>query len=57
VGALGGVLVNLAFRQSLLSTGAGNVAYIVFIACLLLTWVVYVRPAVNEPGRTLAGCP
>ena len=52
IGAFGGVLVNLAFRQSFLNTGAGNAAYISFIAfyglCFVVTWVVYLRPS---PGR------
>jgi NNP family nitrate/nitrite transporter-like MFS transporter len=55
IGAFGGVLVNLAFRQSFLSTKNGDAAYVAFIcfyvACLALTWVVYRRA-----GRTrLAG--
>ena len=48
VGAFGGVLVNLAFRQSFLTTGTGDAAYLVFIAfyvvCVVVTWVVYLRP-------------
>ncbi|MGY1807870.1 MFS transporter [Blastococcus sp. SYSU D00669] len=48
VGAFGGVLVNLAFRQSFLSTGSGDAAYLAFIAfyavCVAVTWVVYLRP-------------
>ena len=52
VGALGGVAVNLALRQSFLSSGSGDAAYGVFIAyfvvCLALTWAVYLRPS---PGR------
>jgi NNP family nitrate/nitrite transporter-like MFS transporter len=47
IGALGGVLVNVAFRQSFLSTGTGDSAYVAFIAsyavCAVLTWVVYLR--------------
>jgi MFS transporter, NNP family, nitrate/nitrite transporter len=47
VGAFGGVLVNLAFRQSFLDTKSGDRAYIAFIgfylACLAVTWVVYRR--------------
>ena len=54
VGAFGGVLVNIAFRQSFLSTGEANGAYLAFIgfyaACLVLTWAVYLRP-----GRALQG--
>ena len=49
VGAFGGVLVNIAFRQSFLANGNGNPAYIGFIAfylvCVAVTWVVYLRPA------------
>jgi NNP family nitrate/nitrite transporter-like MFS transporter len=55
VGAFGGVLVNLAFRQSFLSYGTGNGAYLAFIAfylvCLAVTWAVYLRPS----PRRLAG--
>jgi nitrate/nitrite transporter NarK len=55
IGAFGGVLVNLAFRQSFLSNGNGNAAYIGFIAfyvaCVALTWFVYLR---KSPKR-LAG--
>jgi NNP family nitrate/nitrite transporter-like MFS transporter len=47
IGAFGGVLVNIAFRQSFLANGTGNPAYFGFIAfylvCLVLTWVVYLR--------------
>jgi NNP family nitrate/nitrite transporter-like MFS transporter len=49
VGAFGGVLVNLAFRQSFLETKTGNAAYIAFIAfyaaCFVVTWVMYLRPS------------
>src|SRR5215213_7125254 len=48
IGAFGGVLVNLAFRQSFMTTGTGDSAYLVFIAfyvvCVLVTWAVYLRP-------------
>ncbi|SDD05499.1 MFS transporter, NNP family, nitrate/nitrite transporter [Geodermatophilus telluris] len=54
VGAFGGVLVNLAFRQSFLTTGSGEAAYLVFIAfyaaCVLLTWAVYLRPGARSAG-------
>ena len=47
IGAFGGVLVNLAFRQSFLSTGSADAAYLTFIAfyvlCVLVTWAVYLR--------------
>ncbi|MGZ6826084.1 MAG: MFS transporter [Mycobacteriales bacterium] len=54
VGAFGGVLVNVAFRQSFLSTGEANSAYIGFIAfyavCVAVTYLVYLRP-----GHRIAG--
>lgn len=47
IGALGGVAVNAAFRQSFLSTGTGDAAYVGFMGfyalCLVVTWAVYVR--------------
>jgi NNP family nitrate/nitrite transporter-like MFS transporter len=47
IGAFGGVLVNLAFRQSFLAYGSGNGAYVAFIAfyglCSAVTWAVYLR--------------
>ncbi|MFI0450023.1 nitrate/nitrite transporter [Actinomadura sp. 6N118] len=47
VGAFGGVLVNVAFRQSFLTYKTGDGAYIAFIAfyalCFALTYVVYIR--------------
>jgi MFS transporter, NNP family, nitrate/nitrite transporter len=49
IGAFGGVLVNLAFRQSFLTFKNGNAAYIAFIAfyalCFVVTWLVYLRPS------------
>ena len=46
IGAFGGVLVQVAFRQSFLSYSNGDAAYIGFIAfytlCAITTWVVYV---------------
>ncbi|MCW2606424.1 MAG: hypothetical protein JWO60_1117 [Frankiales bacterium] len=55
VGAFGGVLVQLAFRESFLRRGDADVAYAVFVAfylvCAVLTWAVYLRP---RPGA-LAG--
>ncbi len=48
VGAFGGVLVNLAFRQSFMTTGTGDSAYLVFIVfyvvCVAVTWTTYLRP-------------
>jgi NNP family nitrate/nitrite transporter-like MFS transporter len=47
IGAFGGVLVNIAFRQSFLTYQTGDAAYIGFIAfyllCVAVTWTVYVR--------------
>lgn len=47
VGAFGGVLVNVAFRQSFLATKSGDAAYIGFIACYLLcglvAWAAFLR--------------
>jgi NNP family nitrate/nitrite transporter-like MFS transporter len=49
VGAFGGVLVNIAFRQSFLTTQSAEAAYIAFIVvyglCFLVTWAVYLRPS------------
>ncbi|MDQ1723747.1 MAG: transporter, family, nitrate/nitrite transporter [Frankiaceae bacterium] len=49
IGAAGGVLVNLAFRQSFLTYKTGNAAYIAFIAfygvCFAVPWFVYLRPS------------
>jgi NNP family nitrate/nitrite transporter-like MFS transporter len=49
IGAFGGVLVNVAFRQSFLETGAGTAAYVAFLAfylvCVVVTWFVYLRPS------------
>ncbi|MPY30419.1 NarK/NasA family nitrate transporter [Streptomyces adustus] len=47
VGALGGVGINLAFRQSFLSYGSGTGAFVAFLAfyglCFAVTWSVYLR--------------
>jgi NNP family nitrate/nitrite transporter-like MFS transporter len=49
VGAFGGVLVNLAFRQSFLAYQSADAAYVVFIAfyviCVAVTWAVYLQPS------------
>jgi NNP family nitrate/nitrite transporter-like MFS transporter len=48
IGAFGGVLVNMAFRQSFLASHNGDTAYLAFLAayalCSVVTWVVYLRP-------------
>ncbi|MCA2213200.1 nitrate/nitrite transporter [Jidongwangia harbinensis] len=55
IGAFGGVLVNLAFRQSFLTYQTADAAYLAFIAfyavCVLVTWTVYLRPSERSlPG-------
>ena len=59
VGALGGVGINLAFRQSFLSYGSGTGAFVAFLvfyaACFVVTWAVYLRrPARPDSGPTTA---
>ncbi|MEU5363168.1 nitrate/nitrite transporter [Streptomyces sp. NPDC005925] len=63
VGALGGVGINLAFRQSFLSYGSGTGAFLAFLAfyaaCTVVTRAVYLRrpaPAVRTavPDHTRA---
>jgi NNP family nitrate/nitrite transporter-like MFS transporter len=55
VGALGGVGINLAFRQSFLSYGSGTGAFVAFLAfyaaCFVVTWTVYLR---RPAGRVTA---
>ncbi len=52
IGAFGGVLVNLAFRQSFLATKTADAAYIGFIAfyavCFVVTWYVYIRESSSK---------
>ncbi|MFK0155435.1 nitrate/nitrite transporter [Streptomyces sp. NPDC090493] len=57
VGALGGVGINLAFRQSFLSYGSGTGAFVAFLAyyglCFAITWAVYLRrPAAQQRAAT-----
>jgi NNP family nitrate/nitrite transporter-like MFS transporter len=61
VGALGGVLINMAFRQSFLVAKTGDPAFWAFIAfylaCIAVTYVVYLRPVPTEapdPRRAYA---
>jgi NNP family nitrate/nitrite transporter-like MFS transporter len=55
IGALGGVLVNLVFRQSFLETKSADSAYVAFIAfyalCVVVTWAVYLRPGARTAGQ------
>ncbi|WP_432277457.1 hypothetical protein [Kitasatospora brasiliensis] len=54
VGAFGGVLVNLAFRQSFLAGGNGDTAYAGFLltyaGCSALTWAVWRRRGFARRG-------
>ncbi|CAL9474886.1 Nitrate_nitrite transporter NarK [Streptomyces sp. enrichment culture] len=56
VGALGGVGINLAFRQSFLSHGSGTGAFVAFLACyavcFAVTWAVYLRRPTARPAAT-----
>ncbi|MGC0382964.1 MFS transporter [Streptomyces sp. SAI-129] len=58
VGGLGGVGINLAFRQSFLSSGSGTGAFVAFLAfyavCIVVTWAVYLRRPAAQ-GGTAAG--
>ncbi|MEU9479723.1 nitrate/nitrite transporter [Streptomyces sp. NPDC048191] len=58
VGALGGVGINLAFRQSFLSYGSGTGAFVAFLAfyalCFAVTWAVYLRRAARQGGTVPA---
>ncbi|MFF7449259.1 MULTISPECIES: MFS transporter [unclassified Streptomyces] len=52
VGALGGVGINLAFRQSYISYGSGTGAFIAFLVfyalCFAVTWAVYLRRSASR---------
>jgi NNP family nitrate/nitrite transporter-like MFS transporter len=55
VGALGGVGINLAFREAFLNAGSGTPAFVAFLGyyavCFALTWAVYLRrPAAARGG-------
>lgn len=56
VGAFGGVGINLALRQSYLSTGTETAAYWVFLAsyvgAAIVTWMAYVRRPVATPSTS-----
>ncbi|MBV8541887.1 MAG: NarK/NasA family nitrate transporter [Pseudonocardiales bacterium] len=49
IGAMGGLLINLAFRESFLTTKSGIPAFwsflIVYAVCILVTYVAYLRRA------------
>jgi NNP family nitrate/nitrite transporter-like MFS transporter len=52
VGALGGLFINLAFRQSFMTAQSGDPAFWSFLAfyvvCIVVTYVVYLRPVPAE---------
>ncbi|NEB04810.1 nitrate/nitrite transporter [Streptomyces sp. SID13726] len=56
VGALGGVGINLAFRQSFLTNGSGTGAFVTFLAyyglCFAVTWAVYLRRTATQGPAT-----
>ncbi|MFI9242124.1 nitrate/nitrite transporter [Streptomyces sp. NPDC053086] len=58
VGALGGVGINLAFRQSFLAYGSGTGAFVAFLAfyagCFAVTWAVYLRRSAGRVPATTA---
>jgi NNP family nitrate/nitrite transporter-like MFS transporter len=61
VGALGGLFINLAFRQSFLTAKTGDPAFWTFTAfylvCIAVTYLVYLRPApvdVSHPRAAYA---
>jgi NNP family nitrate/nitrite transporter-like MFS transporter len=61
VGALGGLLINLTFRQAFAATGSGAPAFWGFLAfyivCIFTTYAVYVRtasPAIPSGAAQLA---
>ncbi|MFJ1705778.1 nitrate/nitrite transporter [Kitasatospora sp. NPDC088346] len=59
VGALGGLFINLAFRQSFLTAKTGTPAFASFLGayavCFALTWAVYLRRPTG--GTVTAGAP
>jgi NNP family nitrate/nitrite transporter-like MFS transporter len=56
IGALGGLFINLAFRESFADTKSGVPAFIGFLVfyglCFAVTWAVYLRkPAAEQPSE------
>ncbi|MEY9212111.1 NarK/NasA family nitrate transporter [Thermobifida halotolerans] len=53
VGALGGVAINLVFREAFAATGSATPAFVAFLAfylaCVAITWSVYMRPPAAAP--------
>ncbi|WP_415952105.1 nitrate/nitrite transporter [Streptomyces sp. KLOTTS4A1] len=54
VGAFGGLGINLALRQSFLSSGSGTTAFVAFlgyyVACFVVCWFVYLRRTAPAPA-------
>ena len=61
VGALGGVGINLALRESYLTTGTETFAYWTFLGsyvlAALLTWMMYVRKPISPSGLPVTESP
>ncbi|MFD8593899.1 nitrate/nitrite transporter [Kitasatospora sp. NPDC059646] len=61
VGALGGLFINLAFRESFRTVHTGTPAFVAFLAayagCSLLTWAVYLRRPAAAPHGADAPAP
>ncbi|KUJ65027.1 MFS transporter [Streptomyces albus subsp. albus] len=59
VGALGGLAINLAFRQSFLTAHSGTPAFVSFLAfyavCSAVTWSVYLRKAPDASTARATG--
>jgi NNP family nitrate/nitrite transporter-like MFS transporter len=57
VGALGGVGINFAFRQSFLTEHTGTPAFVSFLAfyavCFAVTWAVYLRGQAAAPAESV----
>ncbi|GGT27314.1 nitrate/nitrite transporter [Streptomyces purpureus] len=55
VGALGGLAINLAFRQSFQTAGTGTAAFVAFLAfygaCMAVTYAVYLRRPGSVPAN------
>ncbi|KUO18340.1 MFS transporter [Streptomyces dysideae] len=58
VGALGGLGINLALRQSFLSVGSGTGAFVAFLVyygtCFVVTWAVYLRRPASAKAQVTA---
>ncbi|WP_410653543.1 nitrate/nitrite transporter [Amycolatopsis sp. cmx-4-54] len=56
IGALGGLFINLAFRQSFADTKSGVPAFVAFLVfyglCFAVTWAVYLRKQQSEVAST-----